>query len=296
MSTSSESWPPPVDPETNVRAEQTTPGNLQMSVWQVSLLIGVSIVLFSFIRALSGLKSSYLLKVALHLSASQVAGLGIVMGIPAYIRPFLGAGVDLFPFLGLHRRSYYGASWLLFAIGLLTVAAIPTHGYTVPLIVALSILTGLGSNLTMVVMDSIMVSIGNRTGTIARLQAIQQGIPIILGLTCTGVIAGYVSQHWSYQSCYGLAGLLALLASATYLLVHEKPVDDRYRKGLTEPIEKQIACCRTRTRHYFAGTLDLRYLCVLFDNHAWRKYGAVLLHDECPAFHAYRYWQAGKTR
>ena len=198
-----------------------------MTSVQVALLIAVSVTLNTVLGAFTGLKGSYLQKDVLHLDATQMAMLALITGLPAYIRPFMGTWVDLIPLFGLHRRSYYFISWLAYAAGQLAIACTNPHDYGYLFYVLVTIVTGLGANLLFVVMDSVMVAIGNQTGTIGRMQGIQQGLPLIYGLTFTSVLSGYVAEHWSYQNCYLAGGLLTAAGSLTAFLIHEKPVDRR---------------------------------------------------------------------
>ena len=198
--------------------------NLKMSAFDVGILVAVSVVLNTLLTSFYGLKGSFLIKNVLHLSASDASTFGIIAAIPAYLRPFMGTGADLFPLLGFHRRTYYILSWLLYAAGLLSMAATPTHEYSYGGVVMLTILYVAGANLLFVIMDAIMVSIGNVTGTIGRLQAIQQGLPLVMALTFSSKLAGYVAQNWSYQRCFLIAGLLAAAGALVTLLIHEKPV------------------------------------------------------------------------
>jgi MFS family permease len=199
-----------------------------MSAFEVGLFIAVSVSLNSLIAIFTGLKSSYLLMNVLHLTATGTSAFTLVAGIPAYIRPFMGSGVDLFPLFGFHRRSYYCLSWLLYSAGQLALALMPTHEYHYLQVVLLTIVYGFGANLLFVLMDSIMVAVGNRTGTISNLQSVQQGLPMVFGLVLSSWLPGWVVTHWSYQHCFLAGGALALLGAATTLLIHEKPVDRRY--------------------------------------------------------------------
>jgi MFS family permease len=83
---------------------------------RVALLVGLSVLLGAISSAIRGEKTQFLLKEELHLTATGTATLGLLLGIPAYLQPFVGAWTDLFPLLGLRRRSYY-------LLGLLIAAA-----------------------------------------------------------------------------------------------------------------------------------------------------------------------------
>ena len=67
-----------------------------------------------------------------------------------------------------------------------------------------------------------MVTVGNRTGTVGRIQAIQQFTPSLLALLFAARLSGYVTQHWSYAHCFRAAALTALLALPLTFLIDEK--------------------------------------------------------------------------
>ena len=194
----------------------SSPATASPSAARVALFIALAVCLTSLGGFFSGLKASYLLKTVLHLTASQFSLFAVVTGIPSYLRPFLGAGSDIFPLFGFHRRSYYIVSCLLAALGSFELALFHYH---LPAVVILSIIGGLGGNLQFVIMDAVMVAIGNRTGTVGRLQSIQQGVPLALSVAFGGHLSGYVAQHWSYTVCFLATGLTALASAPLAFLI-----------------------------------------------------------------------------
>ncbi len=172
--------------------------------------------------AFSGEKLSFLLKDELHFSASNFTTLGLVTGIPAYLRVFIGAGADGFLLFGYHRRTYYALSWTLMALAMLTLAIVPSHSAVT--IAALLLVYAAGGNLLFVIMDAVLVQVGNATNTVGRLQSIQQGASVLLNLTFIGPLAGYVTQHWSYQACFIASSICAALGIGVTLLIDEQRV------------------------------------------------------------------------
>lgn len=190
--------------------------------WRVALLIGLTVFVYVNAASVSGLKMFFLYKNVLGLSASTQATIGIVVGIPSYLRPFMGAGADLFALLGFHRRSYYFLSWLLYAAGYFALAVL--HTYHLAEVVCLVLVTVAGINLLYVIIDAVMVSIGNLTGQVGRLQTIQQGLPLILGLAYASVLSGYAAQHWTYTQCFLSTAVIALVGLPLVLLIDERRV------------------------------------------------------------------------
>jgi MFS family permease len=205
---------------------EVAPGGAQApklhSIPIVALYIAASVAMLQIMGAFYGLKLSFLYKDVLHLTASGMATLGIITGIPSYLRPFMGAMSDLFPIFGFHRKSYYGISWLLAAFGFALLASL--HSYQYHTVVCLVIVVLTGGTLLMVMVDAVMVSIGNMTGSVGPLQAIQQGVQSVLGLTFIGPLSGYVAQHWSYQHCFTASAVVCVLSAPLAMLIPETRV------------------------------------------------------------------------
>ena len=99
-----------------VTSESAAPARLS-DFWRVALLMAGTVSVLALVSTFSSEKLSFLYKDQLHLSAGAMASLGILLAVPSYFRPFIGAGSDLFPLLGYHRRSYYALAVLLGALG-----------------------------------------------------------------------------------------------------------------------------------------------------------------------------------
>jgi MFS family permease len=189
---------------------------------RVALLVALSVLLGAITGAVRGEKTQFLLKEELHLTATGTATLGLLLGIPAYLQPFVGAWTDLFPLFGFRRRSYY-------LVGLLIAAASTfilgfAHPYHYPTVACLLLLTGSGSVLGVVTYSAVMVAVGNRTGTFGRLQSLSALVPLVLQVVWTGHLGGYVAQHWSYEHTFAVAALLTLLHAPLVFLMEDGPV------------------------------------------------------------------------
>jgi Na+/melibiose symporter-like transporter len=95
------------------------------------------------------------------------------------------------------------------------------------------IVTGLGGNLLFVIMDAVMVAIGNATASVGRLQALQQGIPLFI-MAFVAHMKGYVTQHWSYSHCFTASALVALIGIPVAFLIQEKSTKAHRSEHLTE--------------------------------------------------------------
>ena len=193
--------------------------------WRVALLMAGTVSVLTLVGTFSNEKLLFFYKEQLHLSASAVASLGILLAAPTYFRPFIGAGSDLFPFFGYHRRSYYALAALLEALGFFALSFLPHSSYwTTALLV---IVTVAGGVTLMIMADAVMVTVGNKTGMVPAFQGIQQFLPYALSLLALARLGGYVTQNWSYAHCFRTAALLALLALPLTLLIDEKRVSHR---------------------------------------------------------------------
>jgi MFS family permease len=86
------------------------------------------------------------------------------------------------------------------------------------------VVTVAGGVTLMIMADAVMVTVGNRTGTVGRIQAIQQFTPALLGLLFAARLGGYVTQHWSYATCFRAAALVALCSLPLTPLIDEARV------------------------------------------------------------------------
>lgn len=209
------SIPTPFTPEAAAPVQQS-------AFWRVALLMAGTVAVLTLVGTFSSEKLSFFYKEQLHLSASAFSTLGILLAAPTYFRPFIGASSDLFPLLGYHRRSYYALAVLLQAIGFFGLSLFVHPSYwTMALLV---IVTVAGGVTLMIMADAVMVVVGNKTGTVPRLQGIQQFLPYAFSLAFAARLSGYVTQHWSYSACFRTAALMSLLALPLVLLIDEKRV------------------------------------------------------------------------
>ena len=216
----------PLKPPCPPPASRLTP------VVRVFLLISLSAFLGTVLGALTGEKTTFLYKEELGLSASGLATLLILLGIPSYLQPFMGAWADLKPLLGYHRRSYYVVGSLVGTCGYLGLAFM--HSYHLWSVVCLLLITGFFAMFFGVIINAVMVAVGNRTGMFGRLQTLTIFIPYVMRLAYTSHLGGYVAQHWSYERAFGTAALLSLLHLPLVFLVEDKRVSAARAETETE--------------------------------------------------------------
>ncbi len=227
-------------------SDVSAPPSQTADFWRVALLMAGTVAVITLVGTFSSEKLSFFYKEQLHLSASAFSTLLILLNVPTYFRPLIGASSDLFPLLGYHRRSYYALAVLLEAVGLFSLSLFtqPSYWTTATLVMV----AAAGGVTLMIMADAVMVQVGNRTGTVPRLQGIQQFVPYALLLLGLAPLSGYVTQHWSYAHCFRTAALMALLALPLTLLIDEERVSggQQAHESRTEHQERRDAKARER--------------------------------------------------
>ena len=192
------------------------------ALWRTFLLIGATAALGGVLGAITGNKQTFLYKEVLHLSASAVGTLLLIINIPAYLQPFMGGLSDLLPLFGWHRRTYFALAAVVQALGYAGLMTL--HQYHYAAIACLLIVAGSGGVMAGVLINAAMVSVGNRTGRFGQLQSLGLFTPLALSLVYTGNLDGYVTQNWTYPHTFGVAALLSLAFLPLALLLEDTRV------------------------------------------------------------------------
>ena len=207
----------------NRQSEEAEQQEKRHSYREAYLFFGLIVVLgiigniaFSII----GLKLTHIEKHNLGLTAGGFGTLGLILGIPAYLQPFLGGISDLYPILGYRRRSYWFLGHLTIAASLIGFTLLKTYTYYPAL--ALLLLQGFGGLFAGVAFNAVMVRVGNRTGLFGSMQSVSQLVPTILAIAGTSHLAGYAAQYWSAHRCFVTALLLYLCSLPFVFLFPEK--------------------------------------------------------------------------
>ncbi len=204
------------------------------ALWRTVFLIAATAALGGVLGAITGNKLTFLYKDVLGLSASGVGTLLLIINIPAYLQPFMGGLSDLYPLFGWHRRTYFVLASVVMALGYAGLMSL--HHYHYAALVCLLLVAGSGGAMTGVLINAVMVSVGNRTGTFGPLQSLSQFVPLALSIAYTGDLDGYVTQNWTYPHTFGVAALLSLAFVPLALLL-----DDRRAAGGRATAEEAAA-------------------------------------------------------
>ncbi len=184
----------------------------------VALAVGIA-TLGAFLAAFTAEKLTFLYKEQLHLSPGGVGTLGILVGIPSYLQPLMGAFSDLNPLAGYHRRSYFVLGGILGALGFLLLALQPHYSYAA--VVALVLIGSAGAILVTVMLNAVLVVVGNATGTFGQLQTLLYLVSYGWALAYTANLRGYVTQHWSYERAFEAAAATLLAMTLLVFLIPE---------------------------------------------------------------------------
>ena len=195
----------------------------------VALAIGIA-TLGAFLLAFTAEKLLFLYKEQLHLSPGEVGTLGIIVGIPSYLQPLMGMFSDLNPLAGYHRRSYFVLGGVLGALGFLLLALVPHYSYVS--VAALVMIGSAGSILVTVMLNAILVVVGNATGMFGQLQTLLYLVSYGWALVYTSNLRGYVTQHWSYERAFEGAAVTLLAMIPLVFLIPETRRAGRVQAGV----------------------------------------------------------------
>ena len=192
---------------------------------------------------LIGVAQSFFEKKSLTMSPAELAALGVWLALPWAIKMVFGELVDTVAILGSQRRIYVfiGASLLSISLVLLAGAAGGWWpGINVnALYVAAALLSVLGIVLQDVVADAMSTEVVARThedGTPRRQEDIDYDLGMVqalgrlalyAGILATARLAGWLAQHFSYETVFLLALVIPLISVSGALLVDLEPSETR---------------------------------------------------------------------
>jgi MFS family permease len=200
--------------------ETAAPASHKADLYRIVVLAILFSTLAAFLGAYTLEKLVFLYKGPLHLTPGEVGTVGIIVGIPTYLQPFMGAFSDLNPLFGYHRRSYFVLGGVIGAAGFLSLALQAHYSYWT--VIALVMIATAGGIMINVVLNAVLVVVGNATGTFGRLQTLLYLISYGWVLVYTGHLRGYVTQNWSYRHAFEAAAAVLLAMTLLVFLIPEK--------------------------------------------------------------------------
>lgn len=188
----------------------------------------VAILLVYFVQGILGLARlavSFFLKDDLGLSPAEVSALVGVASLPWMVKPLFGFISDGLPILGYRRRPYLILSGLLGVLAWAMMATVVHSSWAAMLAIALSSLSVAFSD---VIVDSLVVERARRESLskAGSLQAICWGASSLGGLI-TAYLSGYLLQHFSTRTMFGITATFPLIVSLVAWLITESRVTEQ---------------------------------------------------------------------
>lgn len=186
----------------------------------------IAILMVYFVQGILGLARlavSFFLKDDLGLTPAQVSALMGVAALPWMIKPLFGFISDGLPILGYRRRPYLIFSGLLGMTAWLMLATIVHTAWAATLAIALGSLSVAFSD---VIVDSLVVERA-RTESVTdagSLQALCWGSSAFGGLI-TAYFSGFLLQHFSNQTVFGITATFPLIVSVVAWMIAESQIE-----------------------------------------------------------------------
>jgi Na+/melibiose symporter-like transporter len=160
-------------------------------------------------------------------SAASAAWFAFALSLPWAIKPLYGLLTDFVPLAGSRRRSYLLLTTAAAFVGMTAVYVLPLSSDKATLLLILLLLPAVAIAFSDVVIDALMVEVGQPRGMTGRLQSIQWA-SLYTATIMTGVVGGALSQRGLQQLGFLIAGLACGVSLvAIWLLVREplQPTD-----------------------------------------------------------------------
>ena len=256
--------------------------------------------LIFFQRGLEDLPSQgifYWMKETLHYNPSTIMYIGSLITLAWLIKPAWGLMVDS---LRITKKQFILGSVLLSALICLIIGLSPL--ISIGLLIGLMMFASTTSAVANVTVDGIMVVEGTKTNSCGTIQSIQWGAITIAGII-TGVLGGFLSEHYSFQNIYLF--LLPLYLIILLFTVNYKPTTSPIVKK--EPIlpalkilfcDKQILLFSLFIFLYnLSPSFNTPLLFIQRDTFHWSKTFIGLLSTVgsiCSVIGAWLFWKFGK--
>ena len=157
---------------------------------------------------------NYYLKAGLGLNPAQVSEYLAILTLPWVIKPVYGLVSDFLPLFGYRRKTWLILVNTVAALGFLWLSGLTDAGT----IIAALTLTAFGIASSDVIIDALMVENGERTGMIARFQAVQWfWFKIAAILTALG--GGYLAATLEPARALHVAATITMLAPLAVIIV-----------------------------------------------------------------------------
>jgi len=186
----------------------------------------IAILLVYFVQGILGLARlavSFFLKDDLGLSPAQVSALMGIAALPWMVKPVFGFISDGLPLFGYRRRPYLILSGLLGTGAWIALATVVHSAWAATTAIALSSLSIAFGD---VIVDSLVVERARKESVSAAgsLQSLCWGTSAVGGLL-TAYFSGFLLQHFSTRTVFGITATFPLIVSLVAWLIVESRVD-----------------------------------------------------------------------
>jgi folate/biopterin transporter len=203
-------------------------------------LMGILVVYFvQGILGLTRLAVSFFLKDELGLSPAQMSALLGISAIPWIVKPVFGFISDGLPIFGYRRRPYLVLSGILGSLAWLALARVVNNVPTATLAILLASLSVAVSD---VIVDSLVVEKARKEslGDAGSLQSLTWAVAALGGLI-TAYLSGWLLEHFSSRTVFGITAIFPLAVSAVaWIIAEDKIVQDNPLESQTPTTRQQI--------------------------------------------------------
>ncbi|MCL1468178.1 folate/biopterin family MFS transporter [Argonema galeatum] len=196
------------------------------------------------ILGLARLAISFFLKDELGLSPAEVSVLMGIAALPWVVKPLFGFMSDGLPIFGYRRRPYLVLAGLLGSAAWVSLATVVHSTWAATVAIALSSLSSMVSD---VIADSLIVERA-REETLSKAGSLQSlaWATTALGGFITAYLSGFLLEHFSTHTIFGITATFPLIVSAIAWLIAEEPASqsphvsnvgnqvDKLRKALSQ--------------------------------------------------------------
>lgn len=172
------------------------------------------------VASLAGQPLYYYLREHLGISVSTIMLIGSLTNLPWMLKPLYGFASDLWPILGYRRKSYIFLSAVISSVMALVIGLSPI--VSLNLLIVFLLIYAVGQAGDNVGTNGLVIEQGVKDGSVARLQSVQWA-SIGVATVLTGVIGGYISEHFDYHLAYLIIAIFpATIAGLALYLKEEK--------------------------------------------------------------------------
>jgi MFS family permease len=149
-------------------------------------------------------------------SPTTIATFMGLLALPWSLKPLFGLLSDLVPLFGSRRRNYLLISSISASLGLFALYAFPVPEHARALLLVWLLVPTIGIAFGDVLVDALMVEVGQPRGLTGRLQSVQWSA-VNVALLLTGVVGGYLADLDRMNVAFLLC---ALLWAASFVLAY----------------------------------------------------------------------------